>query len=115
MIAASDVVIDEIKSILIEVAKQPSKTLSYLDLANKIKSARIDPRAELRVFLEVVSRSEYREGRGILTVLVGVNGGMPGAGFFLLAKELGLKGEDEDIYMQQCKVVRNYWQNAKNP
>lgn len=113
MSSARDAVIKEIRDILIELAMQPEETISYTDLANEIKSARIDPRSELNAFLEVISRREYKEGRGILTVLVGIGGGLPGAGFFSLARELGLKGSDADIYMKQCEVVRSCWQNAK--
>ncbi len=62
--------------------------------------------------LEQISRAEFGEGRGMLPVLVVHKTGdqMPGPGFFKLAQELKVTGEDKEaIWIRQFRYVTDCW------
>lgn len=84
-----DKVKKEIKEILRGVAGKGA-TITYSDLSGAIKSACVRPDSyELRDWLGEVSKTEDAAGRGMLSaVVIRSKEGIPGKGFFRLAKEL---------------------------
>ena len=64
--------------------------------------------------LVVISRREHRNGRPLLSaVVIREDTGMPDAGFFKLAKELGLYagGRKREYWKEELRRVHNYWEN----
>ncbi len=79
---------DEIRSILIEIARQRG-TIAYSELVQKVRTARLTPGSpELAAMLGELSSEEDAAGRGMLSALVvSKSDRKPGAGFFSLARE----------------------------
>jgi hypothetical protein len=65
-----------------------------------------------------ISEDEVTNGRPMLSAIaVGVNG-IPGSGFFILAKELGkIKTDDneQEYWKNECKAVYNTWKVELKP
>lgn len=102
---------DEALIILTNQAKA-GLTISYSDLVAQIRSLTLSPDSQqLADLLGVISRSEFENDRGMLSVLVVHKGGdqKPGRGFFDLAHELGLQGDDEEIWITQLNRVLDHW------
>ncbi len=76
-----------------------------------------EDRESLFRILDGISRGEHREGRPLLSAVVVRNdaGGLPGAGFFRLARELGLHegGGDEGFWVQEVRRVHQHWSSAR--
>jgi hypothetical protein len=82
----------EARDAMIVALRSPRETITYGELARKVNAIRFEPDAHIfHELLGQISRSEDSEGRGMLSVVVVHQGGdgMPGAGFFKLAQELG--------------------------
>lgn len=65
-------------------------------------------------YLAGISNYEHEHGRPLLSVVV-VNKreGMPGNGFFELAKSLGRqRGKDDEFFIAEIKWAYAYWKNA---
>lgn len=86
------------------------KTAYYSDIA---PLAGLAPDSkEFRIILTGISRDEHKAGRPLLSVVVvGTDKGIPGPGFFTLAKELGLmQGEDQKAFFEEeLKKVHEQW------
>lgn len=82
----------------------------YSDIAPLVKLDMANPadRNEIGKILGDISLEEHEEGRPLLSVVVvSKSSGMPGQGFFDLAKELGLydgKAHDKFFYQELRKV-----------
>jgi hypothetical protein len=89
---------EEAREILAHTAEAES-TITYGDLARRIRSVRFDPHGDdFRHFLGQLSWEADLAGRGMITVLVVHAGGdnRPGKGFFALAKHLRRDVSDPD-------------------
>src|SRR5687768_2509502 len=76
---------------------------------------RPDHRTRMSELLAEISREEHTQGRPLLSVLVvQAEDGLPGVGFFTLAKELKLMrgGDQVTFFVQELKRVQAYWKNA---
>jgi hypothetical protein len=98
----------EIKNILIKKAQNQSK-IYYSDLAKKIRSIKLRPEAHVfHSMLDEISREEFNEGKGMLSVLVVQKNEkqMPGKGFFKLARKLYNNITDKDeFYAKELRKV----------
>ena len=87
------------------------ETIFYGDLVRLIKTVSLranDPR--LFALLDEISETEYRQGRGMLSVIV-INrkDEKPGWGFFLLARKLGRDvGRPHDWWKEELALVHSY-------
>jgi hypothetical protein len=96
-------------------AKRES-TITYLDLTKRIGSIAFDPGDHAFHYLLLeVSKDEDAAGRGLLSALV-VNKetGMPGQGFFDVARELGRNAADPmRLWTDEIKFVFSKWRQAR--
>jgi hypothetical protein len=95
---------------------------SYSDLVARIEAITLDPGSyAMRTFLNEISTAEYNEGRGLLTAVVvykrggrrdaemGVEG-MPGRGFFELARSLEYDvGDETEFWSGKLRRVYQAW------
>lgn len=107
-----DATITEIRNILIKRAKI-DKPITYKNLTRSLKTIRLQPNdPDLFKFLDTISRSENRDGRGMLSVMVihTDDDKLPGDGFFKLAIELGREFNNrEQFWKEEKDRVYNYW------
>lgn len=103
---------------LISIAEAKT-TITYQELASVHGLTMDNPasRARLADLLGQISAEEYKNGRPLLSVLV-VNkaSGMPGQGFFHLAKRLGSHDQRDDLtfFVSELKKVHEYWASFPN-
>ena len=94
---------------IVKVAKNDKKGITtYSEVAS---SARIGD-WRIGVILDGINKSEHRAGRPLLSAVVTrKDTGMPGAGFFKLAKALGLYdgGDDLEYWSKELHRVYAYW------
>lgn len=100
---------------LVHLAKNGSTT-EYRDLANTLKIDLADSkeRAYLSGTLETITRFEVENGRPMLSAIVlAHNKDLPNEGFFVLARELGLLGnnDEEQFHQEMLAAVFTHWQN----
>ncbi|WP_131679698.1 hypothetical protein [Metapseudomonas furukawaii] len=103
------------RDVLVERARRPAaQTITYSDLVARLPIA-IEPNdPRLSALLDEISRMEYAEGRGFLTVLVVHKRGdlMPGEGFFSMAAECGASFTDrERFWSDALNVVLFAWRS----
>lgn len=105
---------NEIRSILIELAKSPHTTITYTGLTEKIVSANFVPNSNtLSELLTEISREEYDAGRWMLSALV-VRQDRDMNGFIDVAAQLGRDvSAPEKFWSEEIDRVRDYWQNHK--
>lgn len=102
---------DEIRSILIEIARQRG-TIAYSELVQKVRTARLTPGSpELAAMLGELSSEEDAAGRGMLSALVvSKSDRKPGAGFFSLARELGRDTSDrQHCWNDELQELYRQW------
>ena len=110
--------LNKIRRKLIEVAKKEN-VISYGDLAGFAEMPfDVDSeRNRLYAILDEINRGEDAQGRPMLSVVVvHKDDGKPGAGFFKLAKHIGLQKKsvsNDDFYTSEMIKVFNYW--SKHP
>ena len=95
--------------ILVARARE-GRTISYGEMATAMV---LSPQSsKFTEALNELSRSEEEAGRGLLGVLVvRKRQGTPGAAFFNLARELGRKFENENVfYLEESERVTAHWQ-----
>lgn len=105
---------DEIKRILIPVARSQDSFIYYSDVTNQIKSVRLDPNSpEFHALLGEISQEEYKAGRAMLSaIVINRDTKIPGSGFFSLAIELGYKVNDPDAFwLAELDRVRKAYKN----
>ncbi len=94
-------------------AAREESTLSYSALVKEIRSITFQPH-DFRLFhlLGRISKEEVAHGRGMLTaVVVRQEDGLPGQGFFQLAKELGFDASDQEAFWaSELARVFKVWQ-----
>lgn len=101
----------EIRSVLVSVAKK-EETITYSDLTSQLRSVKLEPNQyALFEILGEISSEEHKAGRGMLTaVVITIEGGMPGSGFFDLAESLGYTIVDKvSFWVFRLKEVHEYW------
>jgi hypothetical protein len=102
----------EIVGILQALARRRD-TITYSDLSQQLRSITIpynDP--AMAVMLDEISTEEFQAGRGMLSVIVIHKTGdqIPGPGFFKLAKSLGRKVTDREVFwIAELNAVYGYW------
>lgn len=97
---------------LISQAKKES-TITYSDLTQRIHSIAFGPRDQsFHYLLYEISKEEDAASRGLLSALVvRKEDGLPGQGFFDLARELGRDVKDPvRIWSDEVKLVFSKWQ-----
>ena len=102
----------EAQEILIARAKR-NDPITYSDLAKCLKTTHFEAHDQ-RLFdlLGDISTDENNAGRGMLSAFVIHKNPdyKPGAGFFELAKKLGLDTSDEDkLWTEEMKKVHSIW------
>jgi hypothetical protein len=98
---------------LCEVARA-NRTITYRAIAPQ---AEVDPGHEFFATLvghklDEVNRLEHAAGRRLLSaVVIGEETGMPGSGFFVCARELGVYSGKDDLafWISELKRVHDYW------
>ena len=106
---------DEITKILIHQAGI-KKTIYYGELCRKIKNFKLMPKDEqLNEILGDISAESYRAKKGLLSVFVVEKAfGMPGDGFFILAKKLGCRIiTEEQFFKDQIDFVHSRYRDSK--
>ncbi len=94
---------EEIREKLIELAQKES-SISYKDLAAQIESMSLKANdVEFFNILEEISIEENNAGRGLLSVLVvrSDSVGLPGSGFYDLARSLGRVFNDKKDFWEE--------------
>ena len=90
--------------------------ISYSDLVAEISALDLDPRStDLAHMLGEISTEEHQAGRGMLTVVVvhKSGDGMPGSGFFELARSLGYDTRDRvAFWATELDKVHRTWADA---
>lgn len=110
-----DAAVKEATAILRECARSASGTITYSDLAKRLRSITIgyhDPAMDH--LLIQVSTEEHACGRPLLSVIVVHKYGdmEPGNGFYTLAQELGFDVSDrEAFWIAEFKRVTDYWKS----
>ena len=103
---------DEIRKVLIQCAKN-EQPITYSELVAEIYTIRFEPQdPKLAEMLDQLSSSEHADGRGMLSVLVvhKDGDGMPGPGFFKLARRLGRRVDDDlEFWVKEFKHVTCSW------
>jgi hypothetical protein len=103
---------EEIRKILIDRAKI-EKTIYYSELASQINTIEIAPEEyALHEMLGEITIAEDNAGRGLLSALVihKEGDGMPGQGFFDLAKKRGRDTSNKlKFWSEELKSVYYYW------
>ena len=98
-----------ISKALVEVAKDED-CVYYGDIAPLIG---VSPRSiEMNAVLERISRRKHGAGRPLLTaVVIKKTTGMPGNGFFNLARNLGLHdgNRDRKYWLKEIRRVHDHW------
>lgn len=69
---------------------------------------------EIGRLLSEISKDEVAHGRPILNAIVTTSEGLPGPGFFVLARQLGRlesaeKDEERSFWKKECQHVYNEW------
>ncbi len=104
---------EEARQILIQCART-EQTIAYSELVANTYTIRFEPQdPKLAEMLDQISSSEYAEGKGLLSVLVIHKGGdgMPGPGFFKLAKRLGMRVDDHlEFWVKEFQRVTCSWE-----
>jgi hypothetical protein len=108
----------EAREAMIAAARGPKGTLTYNELARRITSLRLEADSlALRQLLSEISVAEDAAGRGMLSVVVVHQGGdgLPGHGFFTLAKGLGRDTNDQQkCWAVEFGKVRATWREAQS-
>lgn len=104
--------IEEARATLREVART-GNTISYSDLTARIAAVSFEPNEyAFHAFLGEISADEDDAGRGLMTVLVvhKEGDGMPGAGWFQLAKDRGRDvSNKERCWIEERNKVYDAW------
>ena len=101
---------DSLYQHLVEVARsRRERTISYTEAGKTIGLAAND--RDLFDHLDEINRFERRQGRPMLSALVvGRQTGIPGAGFFRLAREWGINIRNERrFWRSELKRLRRHW------
>lgn len=104
---------DEIKEIMVYQAKM-KKPIYYGELCGKINSFKLLPDDQiLRDILGEISKESVKAEKGMLSVfVVKKDTGMPGSGFFSLAKELGLRIKTRKQFVkEQTDLVHDQYRD----
>lgn len=97
-----------------ELAREPDGTITYWDIA---PFAEVDRNHEhfavlVGLKLDEVNRIEHAAKRPLISaVVIGKENNMPGAGFFVCARELGVYAGKDDLafWVSELKRVHDYW------
>jgi hypothetical protein len=89
------------------------ETITYVRFVSGFRTIDLNDRYDdLQRFLGDVSEAEERAGRGLLSaVVVGTRTGIPGKGFFSLARRLGRSGTDRSIWEAERTRLQAVWAN----
>lgn len=107
----------EAHAAMIAAARGTKGTMTYNELAAGITAMRLEP--DLLVLRELANDISFEEntaGRGMLGAVVVHQGadGLPGQGFFTLAKGLGRETNDQvKFWASELARVREIWKRQK--
>lgn len=92
----------QIRDVLYDVARR-RKTITYVDLVSRVDAMSLHERSgDLHQILGEISEEEDAAGKGMLSaVVVAKESGVPGSGFFELARKLGRDLSDELSFWRQ--------------
>ena len=101
---------------LIDIAAAQS-TAPYSDLADLLGLDMSSPDDRLRIgeMLDEINHSEHEAGRPMISsVVVHSQEGLPGAGFFVCARELGAlttrnRQDELAFFVEELRRVHDYW------
>ena len=101
---------------LVRVARS-QQVVNYSDIAPLAGLNMDSPEDRNRIadILDDISRAEHSHGNPLLSaVVIRRDRNMPGAGFFNLAKRLGLytAGDDFQYWLQELRRVHDYWTSS---
>jgi len=98
------------------IAARQETAISYSELVKQIEAIHFEPH-DFNLFhlLGQISTKESEDGRGLLTaVVVRQEDGLPGQGFFQLARDLGLDPSDQEgFWISQLSNVYSSWSELK--
>lgn len=98
------------------------KTLSYADIAPMagLDMSRVDHRNRIAAMLDEISSAEHEAGRPLLSAIVVHGGvsddaGLPGGGFFTMARRLGVfkSGDRSVFHAEEMARVFNAWRGGR--
>ena len=108
----------EARDIMIATARTAKGTITYNELARRIASLRLAPDSPtLRELIGEISFAEDAAGRGMLSVVVIHQGGdgLPGHGFFTLARGLGRDISDQKkLWATELARVQEAWKMSQS-
>jgi hypothetical protein len=90
------------------------KPIYYSDLCRKISSVKLNPDDQLlHDILGKISKESVKADKGILSVFaISRDTGMPGKGFFNLARSLGNRFDTwEQFFEEQIELVHNQYRD----
>lgn len=106
-------IVEEIRGILIDIARQGGPTISYSELCSLIQTASIHYHSHLLTRLLIdVGQAERAAGRPVLPALVvGKQSGIPGAGYFkgIDSRERLPDTDAEAQWQHDLEQVYTYW------
>lgn len=96
---------------MLEAISAAGDTITYARFVSELRAIDLNDRYDdLQRFLTDVSEAEEHAGRGLLSaVVVGTRTGLPGKGFFSLARRLGRSGTDHSIWDSERTRLREVW------
>lgn len=103
------------QSLIYEKLKQVAaarRTITYKDVG---KVASLVPGPELFEILTEISEHEHKDGRPLLSVIVVGGKGIPGPGFFTLARRRGLLQQEEsyeEFFHRELNKVHQVWTDS---
>ena len=105
---------DEKTQIIHEKIRDVARNGIYVNYGDIAPLIGLDPHSpKLFAILDCINRIEHKKGRPLLSAVVILkDANMPGAGFFKLAKCLGLQSQDEDnlmFWINELRRVHDYW------
>jgi hypothetical protein len=101
---------DEIRAILIEVAKA-GHTITYSELTSMLQTAYVHYHSQVLVqLLTDIGREEHLAGRPVLPALVVTKQtGMPGGGYFRFGPGEAEVNDPAALWAEDVKQVYTYW------
>jgi hypothetical protein len=106
----------EARAVLVEIA-QAGNIITYGDLANRIRTIELQADSrDLASLVGEISGDENSQRWPMLSaVVVNKQRGMPGKGFFALARELGRHVSDCDsFWVDEVRAVHEYWAQCRS-
>ena len=101
---------DQAREVLDAIARAPDTMITYTELVQRISAISMQPHEfALAALLGEISADDHASGHGMRSALVvSKDEGLPGSGFFALARQLGEDTSDEmKFWVDQLNLVHN--------